>query len=102
MRQFIKVAKASEIQPGTASRVETGGRRIALFNLNGEFFAIGDVCTHAEASLSEGEISGEEIVCPLHFASFDIKTGQCTGPPADDDVPAYPVRVSGDDIEIEI
>jgi len=102
MGEFVKVAKLSQIPERSARCVEVRGTRIALFNLGGEVFAVGDTCTHAEASLSEGHISGEEIVCPLHYATFHIKTGLCTGPPADEDVRSYTVRVSGDDIEIEI
>jgi len=102
MGEFVKVARLSQIPERTARSVEVRGTRIALFNLGGEVFAIADTCTHAEASLSEGSISGEEIVCPLHYATFHIKTGLCTGPPADDDVRSYTVRVSGDDVEIEI
>jgi len=102
MGEFVKVARLSQIPDRSALVVVVRGTRIALFNLDGEIFAIADTCTHAEASLSEGSISGEEIVCPLHYATFHIKTGLCTGPPADDDVRSYTVRISGDDVEIEI
>jgi len=102
MGEFVKVARLSQIPDRSALVVVVRGTRIALFNLDSEIFAIADTCTHAEASLSEGSISGEEIVCPLHYATFHIKTGLCTGPPADDDVRSYTVRISGDDVEIEI
>jgi 3-phenylpropionate/trans-cinnamate dioxygenase ferredoxin subunit len=59
-------------------------------------------CTHAEASLCEGEIAGNEIVCPLHFATFNIMTGEATGPPACDPVNTYEVRINGEAIEIAV
>ncbi len=99
---FIKVAQLSEIPDQSARCVEVEGRRIGLFNLGGTIHAIDDVCPHAEGSLSEGEITGDEVMCPLHFATFNIRTGECTGPPADEDVAILPVRLKGDDIEIEI
>ena len=83
MAEHVKVASLSELHERSCRRVEVAGRKIGLFLLDGEVFAIDDTCTHAEASLCEGEIDGDEIVCPLHFATFDIKTGACTGPPAD-------------------
>ncbi len=99
---FIKVAQLSEIPDQSARCVEVEGRRIGLFNLGGTIHAIDDVCPHAEGSLSEGEITGDEVMCPLHLAMFNIKTGKCTGPPADDDVATFAVRVNGDDIEIDL
>ena len=102
MPQFLPIAKVSDIPPGTARCVEVGGHRIAVYNLHGEFFATDDTCTHAHAPLSEGEISGDEIVCPLHFATFDIRTGRCTGGPAFEDVKSYPVRLTGDEIQIRL
>lgn len=103
MPRFVKVARLSDVPPETAKCVEVDGKRIALFNLSGVIHAIDDTCPHAEASLSEGHIAGLEVVCPLHYATFNLETGRCTGPPADEDVAAYPARVSDDgDVEIEI
>lgn len=103
MAEFVKVAKLADIAPESARCVEVDGRKIGLFNLGGVIHAIDDICTHAQASLSEGEISGTEVACPLHFATFDLETGACTGPPADDDVATYEVRVTDDgDIEVRL
>ena len=102
MSEFVKVAKITDIAAGKGLCVEINGKKIGLFNLAGEVFAIDDICTHAHASLSEGEVSGDEIACPLHFATFNIRTGECTAPPADEDVATFPVRVVGDDIEVEV
>lgn len=102
MPGFIKVANLSDIPDGSVKCVEAKGHRIALYNLDGEIHATQESCTHAEASLCDGEIQGEEIMCPLHFATFNIKTGECTGPPADEDLITYRVRVDGDAVEIEV
>jgi len=102
MTDFVKVAKADEINPGQARLIDVKGKQIALFNINGDFFAIDNMCTHEEASLAEGEISGHEVTCPLHGAKFDIWTGEVLGPPAYDDVACYAVRVVGTDIEVDL
>lgn len=102
MSDFLTVARTADIPPGSMQCIEIGDRRIVLINLGGDFHALDDCCTHAQASLSEGEISGTEIVCPLHFATFDICTGRCTGPPADEDVRRYETRVVGDEVQLKI
>ena len=102
MADFVKVARTDEINPGQARLIDVKGKQIALFNINGEFFAIDDMCTHEEASLAEGEISGHEVTCPLHGAKFDVRTGEVLGPPAYDDVVRYAVRVMGTDIEVDV
>ncbi len=102
MTEFIKVASIDDVPEDGGLCVEVRGCRIAVFKIDGEVFAIDDTCTHAEASLSEGEIAGDEVMCPLHFATFNIRTGACTGPPADEDVRSYSVRIVGDDVEIEL
>jgi 3-phenylpropionate/trans-cinnamate dioxygenase ferredoxin subunit len=102
MTEFVKVARTDEIAPGQARLIDVKGKQIALFNVNGEFFAIDNMCTHEEASLAEGELSGHEVICPLHGAKFDVRTGEVLGPPAYDDVASYKVRVMGTDIEIDV
>ena len=102
MPEFIKVAQLSDIPEGSVKCVEAKGHRIAVYNLDGEIHATQESCTHAEASLCDGQIQGEEIMCPLHFATFNIKSGECTGPPADEDLMTYRVRIEGDAIEVEV
>jgi len=102
MADFVKVATTGEIAPGQGKIVEVKGKEIALFNVGGAYFAIDNMCTHEEASLADGEITGFEVTCPLHGAKFDVRSGQVLGPPAYDDVARYPVRVSGADVEIDV
>ena len=102
MGEFVKVAKADELKPGQVRLVEVKGKDIALFNLEGEFFALDNACTHEQGSLADGEVDGDRVICPLHGAEFDIRTGEVLLPPAYDDVEIYPVRVTGGDVEVEV
>jgi 3-phenylpropionate/trans-cinnamate dioxygenase ferredoxin subunit len=97
-----KVAVRAEIAPGEIHCVHAGGCAIALYNVNGEFYATRDECTHAESSLSDGWLDDYEVTCPLHGAAFDVRTGKPLSLPATQPVPVYPVHVEGGDIYIEI
>lgn len=99
---FVRVAATGDIKPGRALRVEIGDEPVAIFNLDGSFYAIGDTCSHEEASLSEGDVFGDCVECPLHGAEFDIKTGQARTLPAVQPVPTYPVKVEGDAILVSL
>jgi 3-phenylpropionate/trans-cinnamate dioxygenase ferredoxin subunit len=98
--EFIPVAQVSELGNGERLIFEVGGEPIALFNIAGEYFAIADVCSHDDGPVAEGELEGYEIACPRHGARFDLKTGEALSLPAVVDIPAYPVRVEGDEILI--
>jgi len=102
MGEFVKVCKTSEVDDQCGKCIEIQGRTLALFNLGGEFYAIDDLCSHEEGPLSEGFVEGEEVECPWHAARFNIKTGEATCPPAYEGVQSYKVRVSGDDVEVEV
>ena len=102
MSRFVKACKVSEVSSQSARCIALEGKRIALFNLGGEFYALDDTCTHVGGPLSEGEIEGEVIQCPWHGARFNIKDGSVLGPPAPEGVTKYNVRVEGDEVEIEI
>ena len=100
--EFVRVATVGEIEPGQAKRVEVGEEAIAVFNLDGEYYAIGDTCSHEEASLSEGDVFGDCVECPLHGAEFDITTGKNLTLPAVSPVPSYPVKLEGDAILVGV
>jgi nitrite reductase/ring-hydroxylating ferredoxin subunit len=102
MADYMKVAKTTEIEPGQAQLVDVKGRSIALFNVEGQFFALDNTCTHKGGPLAEGEISGHEVTCPWHRGTFDVRTGEAVGPPAQRAVVRYGVRVTGTDIELEV
>ena len=102
MGQFVKVAEVSDLQENQPYCVEAEGHKICLVNLGGDIKAVADTCSHAEASLSEGDVDGTEIICPLHYASFCLNTGQAMQPPADEDIRAYNVKVTDGVVEIEL
>jgi nitrite reductase (NADH) small subunit len=100
--QFIKVASATDLAPGEAKCVEVAGKKVALFNLDGAFYAIDDTCAHRGGPLSEGEVAGDEVTCPWHGAVYNVKTGATLGAPAPHGVATYAVRVQGSDVEVEV
>lgn len=95
---FIKVATVGQLAPGKAIRIEIDDEPIAIFNVDGDLYAIGDTCSHEEASLAEGDVYGTCVECPLHGAEFDLKTGRPRTLPAVTPVATYAVKVEGDDI----
>jgi 3-phenylpropionate/trans-cinnamate dioxygenase ferredoxin component len=99
---FVKVATTGEIPLGRCKGVEVDGIPIAVINVGGTYYATDDTCTHRGALLSEGDLEGKEIICPLHGAVFDVTNGEVVEPPAGDPLTCYNIRVSGDNIEVEV
>lgn len=104
MPSYYAVAKTSELKPGEMMYVEVGPNEdpVVLINMNGEFFALDDCCTHEEASLSDGEIVGDEIECPLHGGAFEIRTGKPCSLPVVVPAKTYDVRIIDGDILIGV
>ena len=100
MSDAVKVASKKDIAPGRAITVTVNDKQVAVFNVNGKFFAIDGECTHAGGPLSEGELEGTTIRCPWHGAVFDLTNGSALEPPASDAVSCYKVEVDGDDLKI--
>ena len=101
MAAYVKVANADDLPPGQAKLVNAGDQRVALFNVGGTCYAIADTCTHRGGPLSEGTLEGDVVTCPWHGARFCVADGQVQGPPAQQSVTSYPVRVRDGSIEIE-
>jgi nitrite reductase/ring-hydroxylating ferredoxin subunit len=97
---FVTVAKVGDLAPGEMTYVEVDDEPVCLINLDGEFHAISDTCTHEEASLSDGEIDGDEIECPLHGGAFNIRTGEPVAFPVVVPVERFQVRVVGDEVQV--
>jgi 3-phenylpropionate/trans-cinnamate dioxygenase ferredoxin subunit len=93
---WVDVARTSDIPPGCAARVEIDDVPIAIFNVDGEYYALDDTCSHAEASLSEGDLDTDRcaIECPLHGSSFDLRTGEPLSLPAVEPVRAHRVEIT--------
>jgi naphthalene 1,2-dioxygenase ferredoxin component len=101
-REFHAVAATADVVADAPIKVRVGDKDIALFNLDGEFFAIDNICTHGAAQLSDGYVEGELIECPQHGGSFEIRTGKAAGYPCVVDVESYPVKVENGTIEVGI
>ena len=101
MGRQIKVAETNEVPPGTAKAFDLEGRAVALFNIDGTYYAIDETCTHRGGPLSEGMVEGTTVTCPLHGATYDVTTGNVLGPPASEGVAHYNVQVDGNDIKVE-
>jgi 3-phenylpropionate/trans-cinnamate dioxygenase ferredoxin component len=99
-----RVARASDIPDGEARRFDVDGRSVCVVRIGDRYYAIGDTCSHAEYSLSEGEVWSDEceIECPKHGALFSLETGEPMTLPATQPVPVYDVRVEGDDLVVEV
>jgi len=95
---FIKVAQVSELKTGGMMAVTIGDDQVLLANIEGNFHDIDDVCSHAYACLSDGDIDGEEVACPLHGVSFNAITGAPMNPPAEEPLRVFQIKIEGDDI----
>ena len=102
MAEFFKVAKASEIPPGGKKLVEVDFVPVAIFNVDGDFYAIEDVCTHDGGPLLEGTLERDEIVCPRHGARFNVRTGQPLCMPAVEPIDCFEVKIEGNNILVSI
>jgi 3-phenylpropionate/trans-cinnamate dioxygenase ferredoxin subunit len=100
--EFVEIAPASELPNGERLFVELGDRPIVIFNIAGQLFAIGDVCSHDDGPLGDGLIEDHNIVCPRHGGEFNVRTGQAMQMPAVVDIPAYPVQIRNGTIFVGI
>jgi 3-phenylpropionate/trans-cinnamate dioxygenase ferredoxin component len=94
-----RICAKAELPPGKARRLEDPP--VAVFNINGELLAVGDICTHEGGPLSEGSLDGDTVECPWHYACFSLRTGEALTLPATEPVPTYPVIVQGEEIYVE-
>ena len=101
MAEFVKVATAAQVPPGQAKLVEAGGKKIALFNVGGAYYAIDETCPHRGGPLSQGPVEGETVTCPWHGWEYDVTNGTNLDDPSMKLV-CYPVKVEGNDILIEV
>ena len=101
---WVEVGRIEEVPPGHAARVEIGDVPVAIFNVDGEFFCVDDTCTHAEASLRDGDldISRCAIECPLHGSAFDLRTGDPLSLPAVEPVHVHHIDISDGVIRVAL
>ena len=98
--EYVTIASIDELAEGERLIFEINDLPVALFSHGGQYYAIADLCSHDDGPVAEGELEGLEIVCPRHGARFSMETGEALTLPAVVDIPVYPVRVVGDDIQI--
>lgn len=100
--KYVGVAALADLPVDGGYLVTVENSKIALFLVDGQVYAIDDECPHAGASLATGDLCDGEVICPRHGAMFDVRSGEAVGPPAEDDVTSWPVRVVDGRIEIGI
>jgi 3-phenylpropionate/trans-cinnamate dioxygenase ferredoxin subunit len=98
MAEFVKVATKGEVPPGTMKAVDVDGAQVLVCNVGGEFYAVHDECTHECFPLSEGTLEGHSVICMLHGARFDIRSGEILELPAYEPLKTYDVRVNGEEV----
>jgi len=98
--EYIEICSIVELSEGERLFLEVDDKQIVLFRINGDYFAVDDICSHDDGPLGEGDLEGDNIICPRHGARFDIRTGKAVSLPAVIDICAYPVRIRNNNIEI--
>jgi 3-phenylpropionate/trans-cinnamate dioxygenase ferredoxin component len=99
---YVGVAQVSDLPNGERLYLTIDELPIVVFNIAGGYFAIADLCSHDDGPLGDGDLDGLEIICPRHGARFDIRTGKVLSLPAIVNIPAYPVRIVEEEIQIGI
>ena len=98
--EFIAIGSTDELTNGERLFVEIDEEPIVVFNIAGQYYAVGDVCSHDDGPVGDGELEGFEVICPRHGARFDVRSGKVLSLPAIVDIPVYPVRVVDGQLEI--
>lgn len=102
MTTFVRACELGELDEDTPRRVELDGTPVSVVRTGGEVYAIYDICSHANVSLSEGEVEDCQIECWLHGSAFDLRTGKPSGLPATRPVPVYPVKIEGGNVFVDV
>lgn len=102
MADFVKAIAATEIPPGMKKTVTVAGKKLAIANVDGEFFVIDDTCSHEECSLgTEGFLDGNVIICGCHGSQFDMTNGKVLSLPAPTDVASYDTKVENGEVYVQ-
>ena len=99
---FVKAANVADVQSGKGVQVNLSGKTLAVFNIDGNYFAVDGECTHRGAPLAEGACTGAVVECPWHGARFDLVSGAHLSPPAPRGLTTYKVQVVGDEVQVDI
>lgn len=101
MGELIRIAGTTDVKPGSGLVAEVNGKTIAVFNVDGAFFAIDNTCVHRGGPLGEGDVEGDVVTCPWHNWQFNVKTGGCVNNPSAK-VTSYEVTVEGTDVKVRL
>lgn len=101
MAEFTKVASTTDIDPWSGIVADVNDKSVAIFNMDGSYYAIDNTCLHRGGPLGEGDVEGEVVTCPWHGWEYNVKTGACTNNPSAK-VSCYPVEVEGTDIKVQL
>src|SRR5919199_1047562 len=99
--EFVRVAETKDIQTSQMKEVQIDGEDVCIANVDGKYYAIGNVCTHEGGPLADGALEGYEVECPWHQSKFDVRTGKVTSPPASESEPTYEIKVDGSSILVK-
>ena len=97
---FVKVADTKDIQPSRMKEVEVNSEKVCLANVEGKYYALGNVCTHLGGPLAQGKLEAYEVQCPWHGSRFDIRTGNVVRPPAMRSEPTYEIKIENSIISL--
>lgn len=101
MAEFVRITGTADVKPGSGTTVEVDGKSLAVFNVEGSYYAIDNTCVHRGGPLGEGELEGNTVTCPWHGWSYDVTTGRCINNPSAC-VQSYPVTIDGADVKIQL
>ncbi|SAL48918.1 aromatic hydrocarbons catabolism-related dioxygenase [Caballeronia udeis] len=101
-RQWMKIIELIEVPTDDVVAVQAGDRELAIYGVDGEVFATGNICTHGHARLCDGFVDGHEIECPLHQGRFDIRSGKAMCEPLTADIRTYPVKIEDGSVYVDI
>lgn len=102
MPGFVTVCRVEDVAPGEMRSVNVEGEDVAVANLDGEFVAFGDVCTHQQCSLAEGDLDDTTVTCPCHGSEFDVRTGEVVSGPATEPEPSFEVVVEDGEVKVAV
>jgi nitrite reductase/ring-hydroxylating ferredoxin subunit len=98
----VRVCAKSELEPGLVKAFDVGARRLAIYNIDGNYYATDDECTHAAASLADGMLNGDVIECCMHLGAFHVPSGNVVEPPCEVPLRTYKVVLKGDDVHVDL
>lgn len=101
MTRWVRVASKNDLGPGSVIQVEVNDEPVALANVDGEYLAVSDICSHEYVLLHDGWVESDRIECPQHGSMFSLRTGEVLNLPATQPIPVYNVKIEGDDIYID-